>query len=50
MPLSDYVYGENRYQMLRRSKPEVSERLIESAQKGVNAKFKMLKLLASREV
>jgi pyruvate-ferredoxin/flavodoxin oxidoreductase len=50
IPLSDYVYGENRYQILKRSKPEVLEEFIVSAQKGVNAKFKLLKLLASREI
>jgi pyruvate-ferredoxin/flavodoxin oxidoreductase len=50
LPLADFAYGENRFQILKRSKPEVSEKLIESAQKSVSAKFKMLKLLASREM
>jgi pyruvate-ferredoxin/flavodoxin oxidoreductase len=50
MPLADYVYGENRYQILKRAKPEVSQKLIDTAQKSVTAKFKMLKLLASREL
>ncbi len=48
--LADYVYGENRYQILKRSKPEISQKLIEAAQKNVTAKFKMLKQLASREI
>ena len=50
MPLADYAYGENRYQILKRSKPEISQKLIDAAQKGINAKYKMLKLLASREI
>jgi pyruvate-ferredoxin/flavodoxin oxidoreductase len=45
--LADYVYNENRYKMLQRSNPEVSKQLIEQAQKVVNERFKMLKLLAS---
>ena len=48
--LADYVYGENRYQILKRNKPEASQKLIESAQKSVTAKFKMLKQLAAREM
>jgi pyruvate-ferredoxin/flavodoxin oxidoreductase len=50
LPLADYVYGENRYQILKRTKPEVSQKLIEASQKSINAKFKMLKQLASREM
>ena len=50
LPLADYVYGENRYQILKRTKPEVSQRLIDTAQKMVTARFKMLKQLASREI
>ena len=46
IPLSDYVLGENRYQILKRSQPEVSARLIEESQKIVTARFKMLKLLS----
>jgi pyruvate-ferredoxin/flavodoxin oxidoreductase len=47
LPLAEYVYNENRYKMLQRSNPEVSKRLVEQAQKVVNERFKMLKLLAS---
>jgi pyruvate-ferredoxin/flavodoxin oxidoreductase len=50
LPLADYVYGENRYQILKRSNPGVSQKLIDSAQKSVNAKYKLLKTLASREM
>jgi pyruvate-ferredoxin/flavodoxin oxidoreductase len=48
LPLADYVYGENRYQILKRTKPEVSERLIAAAQVNVTAKYKMLKQLSER--
>ena len=47
LPLAEYVYNENRYKMLQRSNPEVSRQLVEEAQKVVNERFKMLKLLAS---
>jgi len=45
--LSDYVYNENRYKMLQRSNPEVSKKLIDTAQENVKAKFKLLKQMAS---
>ena len=48
--LSDYVYKENRYKMLQRSNPEMSQQLVDHAQKSVVAKFKMLKQLASLEM
>jgi pyruvate-ferredoxin/flavodoxin oxidoreductase len=47
LPLADYVYNENRYKMLQRSNPEVSKQFIDQAQRVVNERFKMLKLLAS---
>jgi pyruvate-ferredoxin/flavodoxin oxidoreductase len=50
IPLSDYVYNENRYKILQRSNPDASSRFIETAQKAVIAKYKMLKQLAAMEV
>jgi pyruvate-ferredoxin/flavodoxin oxidoreductase len=50
VPLTDYVYNENRYKMLQRSNPEMSKQLIDQAQKSVVAKFKMLKQLAALEM
>ena len=50
MQLADYEYGENRYQILKRSKPDISQKLLETAQKNISAKFKLLKQLASREM
>ena len=49
IPLSEYVYSENRYKILQRSKPEISKKLIETAQKGVEARYRMLKHMASME-
>lgn len=49
IPLSDYVYNENRYKILQRSNPEASSQFINSAQKAVLAKFKMLKQLAAMD-
>ncbi|MBD3322606.1 MAG: pyruvate:ferredoxin (flavodoxin) oxidoreductase [Chitinivibrionales bacterium] len=50
MPLADYALKENRYKVLQRSKPEISEKLLATAQKMVESKFKMLKNLASMEM
>ena len=50
IPLSDYVYNENRYKMLQRANPEMSKQLIDQAQKSVVAKYKMLKQLAALEM
>lgn len=47
LPLADYVYGENRYNILKRSNPEASAKLVEEAQKRVTAKYLMLKQMAA---
>ncbi len=49
IPITDYVYKENRYKILQRSNPEVSKALVDEAQKTVDARFKMLKALASSQ-
>ncbi|MGB7567935.1 MAG: pyruvate:ferredoxin (flavodoxin) oxidoreductase [Chitinivibrionales bacterium] len=48
--LADFEAGENRFQILKRSKPEISQKLLETAQKNISAKYKLLKQLASREM
>ncbi len=48
--LSEYVLAENRYQILNRSQPEVSSRLIEASQKIVTSRFDLLKKLAESQV
>jgi pyruvate-ferredoxin/flavodoxin oxidoreductase len=50
LPLADYVYGENRYRMLKATNPEHSERLITTAQQMVNNKYKLLKQMAESQV
>ncbi|MCF7936014.1 MAG: pyruvate:ferredoxin (flavodoxin) oxidoreductase [Synergistales bacterium] len=48
LPLAEYVYNENRYSMLKRSKPENSEHLVEGAQKLVNEHWRYYEYLANR--
>jgi pyruvate/2-oxoacid:ferredoxin oxidoreductase beta subunit len=50
IPLTDYVYSENRYNILKKSNPEASKRLIETAQKDNTAKLELLKHLAEQKV
>jgi pyruvate-ferredoxin/flavodoxin oxidoreductase len=47
--LADYALQENRYKILERSKPEVSQQLISSAEATVKARFNMLKQLAAMQ-
>ena len=46
LSLEEYVYGENRYNMLKRAHPEDSKALIETAQKDIKKNWKMYKYLA----
>ena len=48
--LADYVYKENRYNILKRSSPDSSKKLIDDAQKAVTAKIKLLKQMAEMEI
>ncbi|MBN1983247.1 MAG: pyruvate:ferredoxin (flavodoxin) oxidoreductase [Chitinivibrionales bacterium] len=47
LPLTDYASGENRYRILQKSKPEVSQKLLAEGQRLINARFKTLKTLAA---
>jgi len=49
MSLAEYALKENRYSVLNRLQPEVSEKLLAGAQKNVEAKIKLLKKLAGVE-
>jgi len=40
-PLEDYMYGQNRFRMLKRSNPERADALLEDAKKNVAERFKM---------
>ena len=49
MSLAEYALQENRYSVLSRLQPKVSEKLLADAQKNVDAKIKLLKTLAGVE-
>jgi pyruvate-ferredoxin/flavodoxin oxidoreductase len=49
IPLSDYVYKENRYKILQRSNPEVSKQLVETADKTVKERFKLYQKLSAAD-
>jgi pyruvate-ferredoxin/flavodoxin oxidoreductase len=49
VPLTDYVYNENRYKILQRSNPEVSKKLIEHANKVNMARWQELKRMAAAQ-
>lgn len=46
IPLSDYVYNENRYKILKKARPEESAKLIEHAQENVKRRYNLYKNLA----
>jgi len=45
--LEEYAYGENRYRILKRSRPEVAARLMAEAKKDVALRFKLYQQLAA---
>src|SRR5690606_2139456 len=45
--LEEYAYGENRYRILRRSKPEVAAKLMAEAKKDVAQRLRLYKQLAA---
>lgn len=47
IPLSEYIYRENRYRLLARAKPDVAKRLLDEAQECVNEHWKVYERLAS---
>jgi pyruvate-ferredoxin/flavodoxin oxidoreductase len=44
------MYKENRFKMLKKSKPEIAKQLMEEAQTEVNQRWKMYEYLAARKV
>jgi pyruvate-ferredoxin/flavodoxin oxidoreductase len=48
--VKDYMYSENRFKMLTKSKPEAARRLLEEAQLGIEERWAMYSYLASRGV
>jgi pyruvate-ferredoxin/flavodoxin oxidoreductase len=47
-PVQKYLYMENRFKMLTKSKPEVARQLFEAAQDDVDTRWAMYEYLASR--
>jgi len=48
IPVERYMYMENRFKMLTKSKPEVAKELLEAAQEDVNTRWAMYQYLADR--
>jgi pyruvate-ferredoxin/flavodoxin oxidoreductase len=46
IPLQDYIYNENRYQMLRKSNPEAAARLLKAAQKAIQERWEQYERMA----
>jgi pyruvate-ferredoxin/flavodoxin oxidoreductase len=47
--IEEYAYGENRYQVLKKTKPEVAKALMEQAQKFVKRKYSLYEKLSQLE-
>ncbi len=49
LPLEDYIYNENRYRILQRSKPEVAQRFLEIAKKENARRWKIYQHMAAMD-
>jgi pyruvate-ferredoxin/flavodoxin oxidoreductase len=49
IPVGRYMYMENRFKMLSKSKPEDAKRVLKEAQNDVNARWKFYEYLAARK-
>jgi pyruvate-ferredoxin/flavodoxin oxidoreductase len=49
IPIEQFLYLENRFKMLTKSKPEEARRLLEEAQKDVQTRWRMYERLAARK-
>jgi pyruvate-ferredoxin/flavodoxin oxidoreductase len=49
IPIEQFLYMENRFKKLTKSKPEDARRLLEEAQKDVQARWRMYEYLAARK-
>jgi len=47
LPVRDYCYGQNRFQMLTKAMPEQAERLIQASQEDVITRFRLYETLAA---
>ena len=50
IPLEKYMYMENRFKMLTKSRPKDAKRLLQEAQDDVNARWKLYEYLAARKL
>jgi pyruvate-ferredoxin/flavodoxin oxidoreductase len=50
IPLQDFIYNENRFRMLQASNPAAAAELLDQAQKGVKAHWKLYQQMAAAEV
>jgi pyruvate-ferredoxin/flavodoxin oxidoreductase len=50
IPIEQFLYLENRFKMLTKSKPEEARRLLEEAQKDVQTRWRMYEYLAARKL
>ncbi len=50
MPVEKYLYMENRFKMLTKSRPEEAKHLLKAAQEDVNLRWKFYEYLAARSV
>jgi pyruvate-ferredoxin/flavodoxin oxidoreductase len=49
IPIEQFLYMENRFNMLTKSKPEEARRLLEEAQKDVQTRWRMYEYLSARK-
>jgi pyruvate-ferredoxin/flavodoxin oxidoreductase len=50
IPVEQFLYMENRFKMLTKSKPEEAKRLLEEAQKDVQTRWRMYEYLSARKL
>lgn len=50
LPLENYMYAENRFKMLTKSKPEDAKRLLKEAEQDVKNRWSMYEYLAARKL
>jgi pyruvate-ferredoxin/flavodoxin oxidoreductase len=50
IPIEQFLYMENRFKMLTKSKPEEARRLLEEAQKDVQTRWRMYEYLSARKL
>lgn len=49
LPIEQYLYLENRFKMLTKSKPEAAKQLLQEAQQDVNTRWQLYQYLAQRQ-